>query len=226
MRGPLEIVSALGLPPVTGVLQVGANIGQENEYFIRNGVNYAIQIEPLDAPFQLLCQRCAGLNGFLPVQALCGSRDGDAVDLYIASNFGQSSSILRPTGHLDDYPSVEFPEKITAHTFTLDRIFAAATAQRPDIAAACNLLFMDVQGAESHVLRGASAVLQKVDYIYTEVGLGGSYENDVLFEDLIAYLKVFDFRLCESEMNPEGWGNAMFIRRTGRRWGRATPAAD
>src|ERR1022692_2939412 len=41
MRGPFEIIKSLGLSPITGVLQVGANTGQEVPYFVANGVQLA-----------------------------------------------------------------------------------------------------------------------------------------------------------------------------------------
>ena len=96
MRGPVEIIAALGLPKVGGVLQVGASGGQECPYFIANGITLGALIEPLDQPFAVLRQRCAGQEGFLPVQALCGSRDGDMVEFHGATNNGESSSILPP----------------------------------------------------------------------------------------------------------------------------------
>lgn len=222
MRNALEIVDFLGLPKVSGVMQVGANTGQELDYFVSHGVFHGILIEALEEPFSYLCNRCADLQEFIPVHALCSSRDGDMVEMHVASNFGESSSILPPTGHLTDYPFVQFPGKRVIQTLTLDRIMLAINNSRPEISKNINLLFMDVQGAELHVLKGASAVLQQVDYVYTEVGLGGGYQNDVPLEDLISYLKLFDFRLAEVEMNREGWGNAMFIRCTGRKWGRAS----
>lgn len=219
MRGPVEIIAALGLPKVNGVLQVGASSGQEVPYFTANGISLGALIEPLDGPYAVLRQRCAGHEGFLPVQALCGSRDGDMVQFHVASNNGESSSILPPAKHLSDYPYVQFQTTQTIQTFTLDRIFGAVSAQRPDIGQAVNLLYMDVQGAELHVLKGANIVLHQVDYIYTEVGLGGGYEGDVELEDLVSYLKAYGFRLSDLEFNSEGWGNAMFIRRFANRWG-------
>ena len=213
MRGPCEIIASLDLPAPTGVLQVGASSGQEIGYFLNHGISHAALVEPLDGPFAVLRERCAGLGGFLPVQALCGSRDGEVVEFHVATNNGESSSLLKPLRHLTDYPFVGFPGTVGIQTFTLDRILAAIANQRPDIAQAIKLLFMDVQGAEMKVLHGANAVLHQVDYIYTEVGVGGSYEGDAPLEELIAFLKTYDFRIHELEMNREGWGNAMFIKR-------------
>lgn len=213
MRESLEIIASLGFRKPTGVLQVGANIGQEIPYFLAHGLQYAAMIEPLDGPFASLAQHCAGLPDYVPIQALCGSADGCTVEFHVASNNGESSSLLAPARHLQDYPWVQFPHTLTLHTFTLDRVFAALRQQRPEVADALDLLFMDVQGAELEVLKGAQNVLTRVRYIYTEVGHGGGYTGAAELIELMHYLRAWGFLLFDVSMNAEGWGNALFIRR-------------
>ena len=216
MRGPCEIISSLGFAPITGILQVGANNGQEVPYFLANGVNLATLVEPLDGPFAALRARCQDLAGYLTVQVLCGERDGEKFDFYVASNNGESSSMLKPANHLEDYPWVSFPEVVSMETFTLDRVFAAVQVARPDIAAGTNMLFMDVQGAELKVLAGATRVLQTVSYIYTETGAGGGYDGAVELLDLLNFVRPFRFKIYELESDKAGWGNALLIKRTDR----------
>lgn len=212
MRGPLEILAELGCPPVTGVLQVGASSGQELEYFRAAGVAYGAFIEPLDGPFSILQQRCTMFPGFLPIQSLCGSRDGEQVSFHVASNNGESSSIFLPKSHLNYYPMIHFAETKSLHSFTLDRIFAAIAQQNPEIAQSINLLFMDTQGAELEVLKGANNVLSRVNSVYTEVGHGHGYDGAAPVEDIIALMRLHGFRLYELVIDRAGWGNAMFIR--------------
>lgn len=210
MRGPMEIIAAMNLPKVTGVLQVGASNGQEIPYFQAHGVQYAALVEPLDGPYGRLCQGCQGIPGYVPIQALCGPRDGQVMTFHLSSNNGESSSILAPTAHLTDYPYVTFPATAQINSFRLDSVFAALSANRPDVSGAINMLFMDVQGAELEVLKGAGAVLDKVDYIYTEVGLGDGYAGAVAVEDLLQYLRAYGFRICDLEMHV--FGNAMLYK--------------
>lgn len=212
MREPFEIIASLGLPKATGILQVGANTGQEIDYFASNGIAHAVLIEPLGGPFATLQARCAGHQGYLPVQVLCGSVDGSMVNFHVSSNNGESSSIFEPAKHLNDFPWVTFPETVQMSTFTLDRVLMAVTNQSPEIAAAIDMLYMDVQGGELEVLKGSNNTLHKIRYIYTEVGLGGGYHGGVELTDLILFLKFYDFKLYELEINQTGWGNAFFIR--------------
>jgi FkbM family methyltransferase len=103
MRGAFDILQALGLPMPMGVLQVGANTGQEIDEFLRNGIRRAVLIEPLPGPYSILEARCRDIPGDLPVQALCGALDGEVVEFHVATNNGESSSILRPAKHLTDF---------------------------------------------------------------------------------------------------------------------------
>ena len=216
MRQPLEIIEELRLPKVHGVLQIGANAGQEIPYFLEHGIAYGAFVEPLDEPFSNLCARCAGATGYLPIKALCGSVDMQLVDFHVASNHGGSSSILKPANHLTDYPWVQFISTEKMHTFTLDRIYNSIASTRPEIAEAIDLLFMDVQGAELEVVKGGNSVLNRVRYIYTEVGIGGGYEGDVELIVLMQYLRTYGFKLYELEIGATGWGNAFFIKRDDR----------
>jgi FkbM family methyltransferase len=211
MRDLYTILTTLEQPLPNGIMQIGANTGQEIPYFYQHGLRHAVMIEPLPAPFAVLAQRCQQA-GYLAVQALCDSRDGNEIEFHISSNNGESSSLLRPTRHLAEFPWVQFPETIRLNTFTLDRIYYAVQSNHPAIAAAIDTIFIDVQGAELRVLQGANNLLQKVRYIFTEVGIGGGYEGDIEALELAQFLRAWGFKLVDMESGREGWGNALFIK--------------
>ncbi len=218
MRNVFEILADLGLPTPTGAFQVGASSGQEVDLFRANGISAAVFIEPLAAPFQHLVARIGTTSDYIAVNALCDEADREDVEFHVASNLGESSSLLKPARHLDDYPVVHFPEVVKLNCLTADRILNAIGTRNPSIPQRLNMLFMDVQGAELRVLKGASRLLANIDYIFTEVGLGGGYEGDVELIDLMHYLKAWGFSLYEMEIGLTGWGNAFFIKRKpGRR---------
>jgi FkbM family methyltransferase len=213
MRTVFESIARLGLPAPAGVIQVGASSGQEIDLFRSQGIVRGIFIEPLSAPFQLLMQRISGTPGYLGVNAICGPVDGAVVDFHVATNFGESSSLLAPARHLADYPMVQFPQVAHMTAFTLDRIVQATRAHHPERIGDYELLFMDVQGAEREVLKGANATLHHVRYFFTEVGLGGGYAGDVTLLELMQFLKPWGFDPYEIEIGAEGWGNALFVKR-------------
>ena len=127
---------------------------------------------------------------------------------------GKAAAFCNPPITSRTTPGVQFGAAEKLHTFTLDRIYSAITSSRPDIAQAIDLLYMDVQGAELEVVKGGNAVLNRVRYIFTEVGSGGGYQGDVELIELMQYLRAYGFKLHELEIGTTGWGNAFFVKRS------------
>jgi FkbM family methyltransferase len=82
-----------------------------------------------------------------------------------------------------------------------------------------DLLWIDVQGAEGHVLKGGTATLRRVAAVFLEVTLIDSpYRGTMLFPQLDAMLHGFGF--CCVGLGIDGWnysGNAFWIRQVARR---------
>lgn len=214
MHSVFDYLCKFGLTLPKSVLQIGANAGQEVPMFKRNGVEHAVLVEPLDAPFSNLCQACQGDGAYLPVKALAVAKDGLSVTMHVANNFGQSSSILKPSNHLKLFPSVEFGQKpLTIIGYTADSIYRYARSIQSALPEWVDMLFLDVQGAELEVLKGAGQLLGNARYIFTEIGYGGGYEGNVSVETLIQYLAAFSFRLVAMEIDPRhGYGDALFVK--------------
>jgi FkbM family methyltransferase len=102
------------------------------------------------------------------VEAALGAAEATA-RFYVASNAGQSSSLLRPTLHLDHAPSVKFDESIEVDVLTVDNVFSGLPIP--------NTWIIDTQGSELAVLQGAWCSLHDVDYLYTEVNRAETYDG-------------------------------------------------
>lgn len=214
MYNPFQITQKYSLAPITSVLQVGASGGQEIPLFKSSGVTHAVMIEPLDYPFSILSANTRGIENYMPVQSAVGATDGEAVTFFVASNDGQSSSILKPAQHLSAFPSVAFNEKVTTNSFTLDTIARSVKVTNSNFPDQYDLIYIDVQGAELEVFKGASKCLLSSKYIFTEVGFGGGYENDVSYLRLTQYLDAFGYKLVSLNIDPtHGYGDAFFMRR-------------
>ena len=87
------------------------------------------------------------------------------------------------------------------------------------------LLKLDVEGYESEVLRGASAMLRDTDLIVTEISVTKRFEGEKLFGDFIAQLESLDFQLFDilnlEQMRPGSplsYMDAVFLKRGSPLW--------
>lgn len=210
---PFDCIRLLELPKIQNVLQVGASGGQEIPLFVNNEIKHAILIEPLDYPFEVLINNLRGLENYIPIKTLVGADDDVSVTMFISSNDGQSSSILKPARHISTFPNVLFNEKISLKSFTLDSILKTVNNQHYIAPKIYDLIYIDVQGAELEVFKGARKALLDARYVFTEVGYGGGYEGDASYVEIINYLKIFNFNLVSLKINPNnGYGDAFFSK--------------
>jgi FkbM family methyltransferase len=197
-----------------GVFQVGASSGGEIKGFIAQGIETGIFVEPLPDAYQELKKATSSQPGYFPINAVCMDVAEKKCNFYVSSSGGASSSTLKPSGHLTVHPEVTFDSQpITLESTTVDQIVADFKDHgREDIIASIDLLYLDTQGAELSVLKGATRFLNQVQYVFTEVSTGGLYENDVNHRALTEYLDSQGFSLVFLYMNKHGWGDALYVR--------------
>jgi hypothetical protein len=76
-----------------------------------------------------------------------------------------------------------------------------------------NFVNFDVQGAELHAMKGLGDLINKVQYIYTEVSFVKLYKDSELLPDLDAFLKNSGFRrVALKRVTGKGWGEAFYVR--------------
>lgn len=190
-----------------GIIHVGANIGQERAGYQECRANACLWIEPVSAVFDQLKENIKGMPGHVAVRAVCSNVAGEVVSLNIASNRGNSSSLLPLGNHARLHPDVTYVGSESMTTRILDEI---VQTEAPD--AAFNLLVVDVQGAELKVLHGAMSVLSRLDAVYIEVSETPLYEGGCTIDDITGFLRGFGFAMKWMSITRYGWGNAMYMR--------------
>jgi FkbM family methyltransferase len=205
----------LHLPMPRGVLQVGASYGQEMKEFLDNGIQAGVFIEPLPEPYQFLANTCRTLPNFVAVNTVCAEASGKQVSFHVASNGGMSSSLLPPVNHLKVNPQVQFPGTVQLVTSTVDEVMALVRSQgHAAVADTLDLMYLDCQGGEFQVFRGASRTLPQFKYIYTEVMRNEMYAGQVPFLNYCHFFDSIGFTLNDVYFaHPEQTGNALFIRK-------------
>lgn len=189
---------------VTGVIHVGAHFGEEVPEYTRNGINNIVLVEPCAAAFKKLYNHFAMHHHIQLFNCACGTIDGEAVMNIETANTGQSNSVLKPLKHLEHYPDIQFVGTEVVKMHKLDSF---------NLPPKYNMLNMDVQGAEGHVLLGGKKTLANIRYVYTEVNEDGAelYEGATPLSMLDELLR--EFERVETYLTGQGWGDALYIRK-------------
>jgi FkbM family methyltransferase len=208
-----DVIRDLGLPAPRGVLQVGASYGQEMDWFVQNGIAAGVFIEPLPEPFRVLSASCMQRPHFVAVNALCAEQTGQKVTFHVASNGGMSSSMLAPLNHLTEFDFVRFDQQVQLVSNRLDHVIEFLRRNgHGEACDALDLLYMDTQGAELKVLRGAGPVLDGINFVLTEVTRNRMYDGAPDLAELMAFLAPHGFTLNNVNFDRHHHGDALFVR--------------
>jgi FkbM family methyltransferase len=172
-----------------GVIHIGANTGQERDYYASYGLD-VVWVEPIPEVFAQLERNIAPLPKQRAFRYILTDRDGDDIELKIASNGGASSSILELGDHKKLWPAVHYTGSVKMKSTTFK---AFAEAERIDTGA-YDALVLDTQGTEMMVLKGAGDLLRNFRIINTEAADFEAYVGCCQIEELTAYLARLGFR--------------------------------
>src|SRR5262245_25207057 len=103
---------------ISGVIHVGANLGQERALYGRHKLN-VIWIEPIPDICEKLKQNLEDFPRQSAFQYLITDRDDAEYTFHISNNNGQSSSIFDLNLHKEIWPTVGYQETIKLKSLTL-----------------------------------------------------------------------------------------------------------
>lgn len=189
---------------IRGIIQAGANTGQEVSLF-ENYTNNIILIEPIP---QLAHHLSQSYPNYLVIPCALGSINAK-MDLHLASNSGESSSLLKPLNHTVYYPDITFGQSIEVPVRTFNSLI---DDYKIDIDL-FNVLISDTQGYDLEAIKGFGSHIQKIDLVVAEYINSNLYENDASLEDMVSYLIPLGFELVNTFSENLGAGNAVFKRK-------------
>ncbi len=176
-------------------LDVGANIGQFGSK-LRQNYEYQgeiISFEPLDQARGQL-EKLAAVDPKWSVKPWALGDETESNILNISQN-SQSSSILgMEHQHIDSCPDSEYFETQEISVKRLDDIYDDLLAHNRNV-----LLKLDVQGYEMKALMGAPKALEEIKLVQLEMSIVPLYESELLFEELVAYMRTIGFSLITFE---------------------------
>jgi FkbM family methyltransferase len=186
---------------VKGVLHIGAHYGEENSIYDELKYPNRIFFEPLKKNFDVLRQNVTEW----PLVNIALGASTQNKEMYVESaNNGQSSSLLKPKLHLQQYPHITFPEKEDVLVDTLDNVLEDKESY--------NFINMDVQGYELEVLKGATESLKHIDYLMCEVNRAEVYEECCMIDELDSFLSSYNFKRVETTWDGVTWGDAFYVK--------------
>jgi FkbM family methyltransferase len=187
---------------IKGILHIGAHFGQEYSIYEELNIKDVMFFEPLPHTFETL-KRNVGDRAVLVNTAL-GNTVGEIEMNVETVNQGQSSSILEPIIHLQQYPHIKFTDKVMVNITKLDTFIEDRGKY--------NFINIDVQGYELEVFKGGSEYLNHIDYVMTEVNRDEVYKGCPRIEELDEYLGTYGFERVESTWDGGTWGDAFYIK--------------
>lgn len=203
---PLELQTFFDVHP-NGVLHIGAHRAEEaGDYLNLNwegeGKIYWVEADPT------LCEELKLSLDSQKHEVICAAawhKDGDVRE-FIRTSSSQSNSLLELDEHLKIFPEIEEQSRILVTTQRIDNLLSKNQE--------FNLINLDTQGSELHVLIGVGSLLEQVQYIYCEVNTREIYKGCALLPEIDDFLSKNGFTriLTKWAGVDSGWGDALYVK--------------
>lgn len=195
--------------PNNGIIHIGAHNAEELETYKDLQVPNILWIEA-DPNLQANLIERTKHDPHSKIAIFAASDHSGETKLFVASNDGASSSILKLKNHLLRFPSIKATKEITVQQDTLDNYLI----NHPELSSSdYNIISIDIQGAEKIALTGAKNTLQGIDAIIAEVNYEELYENAVLIYELDKFLFAYDFVRVDTRSYTASFGDALYVKK-------------
>ena len=185
------------------IIEAGAASGTDTLWFSQTFPKGRIfAFEPLGVSYDKTVSRVSNCDNVEVYNVALGPTESTE-ELYVSSN-KVSSSLLKPTGHIQFHPRISFENKSTVRTINLDNFLKDQQVEQVD------LMWLDMQGYEHTALSHSPETLSKTRYLYSEVSLKEMYANSVLYNEFKSWLKERGFKVLHEFLYWEDMGNVLF----------------
>ncbi len=192
--------------PVAGLVHVGAHEGQELQAYLQAGIRDIKFFEPVAKHFEALQAHVDRLKTDENIETfnVALGVERSTATIHLSDNAGVSSSLLEPIMEQKHNQKIGFTETETVEIRRLDEYMDGDDSH--------NTLIIDVQGFELEVLKGSESVLNRFDYIISEVNRKKQYEGSPTIEGVDAFLAEKSYKRMETYWMGRFWGDALYVR--------------
>ena len=180
---------------INTILDVGANSGQYGEQTIKDLAfkGKLISFEPVKKTFDKLSEKANSYSNWTVYNYGFGNKN-EELSINLSENTYSSSLMnILPT-HVKSAPESKVVGKEIVKIKTLDLVYNDLIRAND-----CVLLKIDVQGFEKNVLEGAQESLKHVKGVQVEMSIEELYQDEMLYLDMLLYMKKLGFDLCSLE---------------------------
>jgi FkbM family methyltransferase len=200
-----ELALNFGCKPKV-VWHLGGHNAEELSDYLNNGTEEIHWFEANPDQVLVLQGILSGIRGQHLIPKAAWHTDGDSLAFNI-TNKSMSSSLYELDLHSEKYPDIVLAKTINVDTITLNSYSIGREVP--------NFINLDIQGAELEALKGASKLLHRVAYIYTEVSFLELYKNAPLADEIDSYLQSFGFKRVVTRKVPrDGWADVLYINQS------------
>jgi FkbM family methyltransferase len=190
-----------------GAIHVGANVGEERNWYKEQGFSQVLWFEPNFSIFGQLQENIKGYENNLAFNI--GIHDIlKTAKLHISSNAGQSSSILELGTHKEHHPTVHYIRDEDIRLMRMDNFLFLTGRNIKDF----NFLNIDVQGVELNVIKSFGSMFRALDYLYVEVNEEELYKGCALVTEIDYYVSQYGFERKATYMTSNKWGDAFYMK--------------
>ena len=191
---------------VLGVIHVGGHIGEELQVYKDQGVRNLIMFEPQKHCFDQIVETSNQM----------GMTDIKLVNKALGSVVEEKEIVSDPTGLtgslLKGKEVYNFPDLDESKWTHREMVQVSKLDDEIPEDHNYNFLNMDTQGYELEVLKGATRVMEKIDYVYTEVNKVEVYEDNALVEEIDEFLNGYNMKRVNEWWHVHGWGGAFYVK--------------
>ena len=187
----------------SGVLHIGANVGEERDVYNQLGIRKQIWIEGNPEIYEQLKENVKSNPLATALNYIVGD-ENKSVTLHISNNASQSSSVLELGTHKQQHPDVHYVKDIEGQMVRIDCL-------QLDLEGV-DLLNIDLQGFEHQALRGMGDLVTQFKAIYLEVNRAEVYKGCAQIDTIDSFMLAKGFVRVETKW-VGNWGDALYIPR-------------